>query len=57
MVEHVRRTTGVPEAARQLDASKFTLYRLIAKGKLPSYRLGRKILVNVDELLETMRTK
>jgi len=57
MDEKTRRTTSVAEAARQLNASKFTLYRKIKEGKLPAYQLGRKILVDVDELLAAMRMK
>ncbi len=57
MEEHRRRTMGVAKAAKELDSSKFTLYDKIKKGELPAYRLGRKILVNVDELLEAMRMK
>ena len=57
MDEKTRRTTGVAEAAIQLGVSKFTLYRKIKAGELPSYNLGRKILVNMDELLAAMRMK
>ena len=57
MDEHLRRTTGVAEAAKELNASKFTLYRKIKEGELPAYKLGRKILVDVNELLEAMRMK
>ena len=57
MDENTIRITSVAEAARQLNASKFTLYRKIKERKLPAYQLGRKILVDVDELLEAMRMK
>ena len=57
MDEHVGRTTSVREAAKQLNASKFTLYRKIKEGKLPAYKLRRKILVDINELLEVMRIK
>ena len=57
MDEKTRRTTSVAEAAKQLGASRFTLYRKIKEGELPAYKLGRKILVNVDELLDAMRMK
>src|SRR5699024_8854766 len=38
------------EVAKQLKVSKLTVYDLIKKGKLPSYRVGRQIRVERDAL-------
>ena len=42
----------VPETARRLRISRSFAYELIAAGKLPSSRLGRRVLVPVRELDE-----
>lgn len=47
----------VREAARRLNVSPHALYRRIGKKELPSFRMGRKILVDINELLEAMRMK
>jgi excisionase family DNA binding protein len=40
-----RLVVSVPEAARLLGISRTHAYELIARGELPSIRLGRRILV------------
>ncbi len=47
----------VREAAKRLNVTPHTLYRRIGKGELPSFRMGRKILVDLEEMLEVMRSK
>jgi excisionase family DNA binding protein len=41
---------NVTEAARVLSLSPWTLRRWIKEGKLESVRLGRRVLITVDEL-------
>lgn len=38
------------EVAELLDISKNTVYDLIKKGELPSYRIGRKVRVDVEDV-------
>ncbi len=45
-----KRTLTVTEAAQCLGLGRNTTYDLISKGKLPSVRLGRRILIPKDAL-------
>lgn len=45
-----RRALDVPEVARRLGISRSFAYELVASGRLPSIRLGRRVLVPVDQL-------
>jgi excisionase family DNA binding protein len=47
----------VSEALKQIPVSREFFYRAIKSGKLPSYRLGRRILVDVGECLAAMRVE
>ena len=47
----------VREALKRIPVSREFFYRAIKAGKLPSYRLGRRVLVDVDECLATMRVE
>ena len=47
--------TTVKSGARFLSVSPFALYKKIKAGELPAYRFGRKVLINLDELLVAMR--
>ena len=52
----------IPEFLRLLNKetpviSREGLYRKIKSGVLPSYRFGKKILVNPEEIFEAMRQK
>jgi excisionase family DNA binding protein len=47
----------VKEALKQIPVSREFFYRAIKSGKLPSYRLGRRVLVDVDECLAAMRVE
>ena len=39
------------------NISREAFYRKLKSGELPSYRFGRKILVDVDEILTAMRVQ
>jgi excisionase family DNA binding protein len=45
-----RLTVSVPEAARILGISRALAYELVARGELPSLRLGRRLVVPVARL-------
>jgi excisionase family DNA binding protein len=40
------------EGARRLSISERTVRRLVASGQLPAVRVGRRVLLRVDELRE-----
>jgi len=43
------------DAAHILNVSLSALYKKLKSGALPSYRFGRKVLVDVDELRTAMQ--
>jgi len=45
------------EAARSTGLSKYFLYRLAAKGKIPFYRAGKALRFSVRELREWMKAQ
>ena len=45
------------EAAKLLKLSKVYVYRLIAQGKIPIIRIGRRVLIPKAELLEWLRER
>lgn len=45
----------IREAAHFLNVSESALYRKIQANEIPSYRLGRKVLVDLREVLAAMR--
>ena len=45
----------VKEAANLLNVSAFWLYRGIQAGQVPAFRFGRKILLDINAVLATMR--
>ena len=47
-----RLTLSVPEAAELLGISRALGYELVARGELPSLRLGRRVVVPVARLAE-----
>ena len=47
-----RLTLSVPEAAGLLGISRALAYELVARGELPSLRLGRRVVVPVARLVE-----
>lgn len=48
---------SVKEGAAELNVSTFALYRQIKSGKIPAYRFGRKVLIDLQEVKESMRIK
>ena len=55
MPNHEPMLKPIKEAARLINVSPFALYRKVKNGELPSYRFGRKVLINMDEVLAAMR--
>jgi len=51
------RPVTVSEALKVIPVSREFFYRAIKSGKLPSYRLGRRVLVDVNECLAAMRVQ
>ena len=49
-----RKTYTVEEAARILGVSKATIYKAVQESKIPSIRLGRRILVPEGLLMEML---
>jgi putative molybdopterin biosynthesis protein len=45
----------VAEAAEYLRIGRHTLYRLVESGRIPSYRIGRKILLDLQDLDDILR--
>ncbi len=43
------------EAAQILKISKYTLYELIKRGEIPSWRIGRKIRIDYDVIMQYSR--
>ncbi len=43
------------EAAKILKISKYTLYELIKRGEIPSWRIGRKIRIDYDSLMHYLQ--
>ena len=53
---HIERIALRPEeAAEALGVHKDTVYKLIDAGVLPAHRLGRRLVLLVDELREAVR--
>ncbi|MCA9452550.1 MAG: excisionase family DNA-binding protein [Nitrospira sp.] len=51
---HARLIT-VQKALEQIPVSREFFYRAVKSGRLPSYRLGKRVLVDVMECLDAMR--
>lgn len=49
--------TPVRLAHMKLGVSREWFYKMIKEKRIPSYRLGAKILVDMSEVLEAMRQK
>jgi excisionase family DNA binding protein len=49
-----RLTVGVPEAGRMLGISRSLAYELVARGELPSVRLGRRIVIPIRAIEELL---
>lgn len=50
--EQNKLTMSVSEAAKWLGISRAFAYELVARGELPSLRLGRRVLVPTKRLFE-----
>lgn len=44
-----------PEVAQRYKVSKRTVYRLAASGAIPSYRVGRSLRFDLDEVGSALR--
>ncbi len=53
----MRLTLTVEEAARALGLGRSTTYKLVKEGKIPTVRLGGRILVPVHRLSEMVERK
>lgn len=53
---HGQSLMTVQQAAVHLSVSKHALYRKIKSGEYPAYRFGRKVLVDLEEVKQAMRT-
>ncbi|GJL57811.1 MAG: hypothetical protein NPIRA03_06680 [Nitrospirales bacterium] len=45
----------IPVAAEVLRCCKATLYAKIRSNEIPAYHIGRKVLVNIPEVLAALR--
>jgi excisionase family DNA binding protein len=45
----------VDTAATALGSSKWTLYRLASKGRIPSVRIGRRLMFELDAVIAALR--
>ncbi len=54
-----RRPKPIPvsEALKLLPINRETFYRKLKAGEYPYFRFGRRILVDIDEVLLAMRVK
>jgi excisionase family DNA binding protein len=52
----IRLTMSIAEAAELIGISRTTAYELAQSGEPPTVRLGRRILVPVNQLAETLGT-
>jgi len=43
-------TTTIPEAARLLGISRSAAYRAVARGEIPTIRIGRRLLIPTGKL-------
>ncbi len=60
MDERVPLTLSVTEAARLLGISRAFAYELVARGELPSLRLGRRVVVPrraLEQLVERVESQ
>ncbi len=52
---HNDRLMPVKDALKVIPVSREAFYRKLKSGELPSYRLGRRILVDIEECKAAMR--
>jgi excisionase family DNA binding protein len=46
---------SIATVATTLGVSKTTIYRLIASGRLPAYRVGHQFRINADDVTAALR--
>ncbi len=56
MENNTPRLAPIKDGAKILKVSRFALYRKIKAGEIPTYHFGRKVLIDIDEVLAIMRT-
>ena len=54
---HTDRLMPVKDALKVIPVSREAFYKKLQTGELPIYRLGRGILVDIEECKEAMRQK
>lgn len=45
-----RRFLGLTDAAKRVGLSRAYVHQLTMSGRLPAYRVGRRLLIDVDDL-------
>lgn len=45
----------IPEVSKKIRVCSATLYAKIRAGKIPSYKIGRKVLLDLEEVLAAIR--
>lgn len=50
-----RRLLSIPDALPFLPFSREHIYRMVKRGDVPSYRLGRRVVIDLEEVLQAMR--
>ncbi|NIV94803.1 helix-turn-helix domain-containing protein [candidate division KSB1 bacterium] len=55
VVEKRPKPVSVSKALKEIPVSREALYRKLKRGELPCYKFGKKILVDIDEILAAMR--
>jgi len=48
---------SVAQVSQSLGITTKTLYEMIRDGKVPHYRVGKKIRLNLAEVLQTMKVE
>lgn len=54
-IEETPMLVPVKVAHAKLGVSREWFYRMVKEKRIPSYKLGAKILVNMQEVLESMK--
>ncbi len=53
----IRLALSIQEAGQALGLGRTTMYRLVKEGKIPTVRIGGRILVPVNRLSEILERK
>jgi excisionase family DNA binding protein len=57
MAQDTKRVFTVDEVAVELRISRATAYEMVRTGKIPSIKLGKRILIPVSELEKLLSTR